>query len=326
MATMRLWDDHIESLREEARTLLPFLEGVGPEPPGAQIPTEPQQRAEAMRAAMAAMRTTEPSPSGTNQTIPGPAGDLPVRVFRPEGDARAVFLHLHGGGWVLGDAEMSDLANEHLASAHGLAVVSVDYRLAPEHPYPAGPDDCEAAAAWLLEHGADEFGADALFIGGESAGGHLALVTALRVRDRLDAIERVLGLNLVFGWYDVNGTPSQADNGGQIDMLTPGSLRFMVDAFTPGLSAEQRRDPDISPLFANLSDLPPALISVGSGDHLCDDSLFLATLLAKAERDVELAVYPDSPHGFMALPTEMAKAHAARVDTWITRVLTDAGR
>ena len=323
---MKLWDDKIEALREEARSLLPFLEGVGPEPAGTAVSPDPLVRAQAMRDAMAAMSTAEPSAMAQDRTIPGPAGDIPIRVFAPEGRARGLFLHLHGGGWVLGSPAMSDATNELLATTHGLAVVSVDYRLAPEHPYPAGPDDCEAAAAWLLANGPDEFGADAMFLGGESAGGHLAMVTALRVRDRLDALDRLLGLNLVFGWYDVNGTPSQASNGGQVDMLTPEGLRFMVEAFTPGLSVEQRRDPDISPLYADLSGLPPALISVGAADHLCDDSLFLATLLAKAERDVELAVYPDSPHGFMALPTEMTKAHAARLDAWVAQVLTDAGR
>ena len=79
-------------------------------------------------------------------------GDIPVRIFRPKGEARGLYLHLHGGGWVLGDPQMGDLGNEHLANDLGLAVLSVDYRLAPEHPYPAGPDDCEAGARWLLEN------------------------------------------------------------------------------------------------------------------------------------------------------------------------------
>ena len=162
-------------------------------------------------------------------------------------------------------------------------------------------------------------------IGGESAGGHLSLVTALRVRDRLGAADALLGLNLVFGWYDVNGTPSQRGNGGHKDMLDPEGLRFMVDCFTPGLSDEQRRAPDISPLFADLSGLPPCLVSVGGFDHLCDDSLFLATRLAAAGVDAELAVYPDSPHGFMALPTEMARAHTRRLDAWIAGTLDRAG-
>ena len=108
-------------------------------------------------------------------------------------------------------------------------------------------------------------------------------------------------------------------------MLTPNSLRFMVEAFTPGMSAEKRRDPDISPLYADLAGLPPCLISVGTLDHLCDDSLFLAQLLAKAGVGTELAVYPDSPHGFMALPTQMAAAHAKRLDAWIGATLENAG-
>ena len=152
---------------------------------------------------------------------------------------------------------MSDPANEHLATHHGLAVLSVDYRLAPEHPYPAGPDDCEAAAAWMLEHGPERWGTDKMFIGGESAGGHLAAATLLRVRDRLDAIDRVLGANLVFGWYDLRGTPSIFGNGDNPDILDPPGLQIMIESFTPGMSDAERRDPDVSPLFADSPACPP---------------------------------------------------------------------
>ena len=164
-----------------------------------------------------------------------------------------------------------------------------------------------------------------MFIGGESAGGHLTLVTALRVRDRLEAADRLLGLNLVFGWYDVNGTPSQWNNGGHKDVLDPDNLRFMVDCFTPGLSEEERRTPDISPLYADLSGLPPSLVTVGGYDHLRDDSLFLTPRLAASKVDVELQVYPDSPHGFQGLPTKMAAAAAQRTDAWLERVMKEAG-
>ncbi len=314
---MRLWNDTIDGYRPEAQALLEYLPSTGDAE--ADLPDDPVARAQILRENMLAFEP-EPSPMAIESTIPGPAGDVPVRLFVPD-EPKAMFLHIHGGGWILGRPHMSDLGNEDMAKRHGLAVLSVDYRLAPEHPYPAGPDDCEAAAAWLLEHGPERWGTDKMFIGGESAGGHLAAATLLRVRDRLGAIDRVLGANLVFGWYDLRGTPSIFGNGGHPDMLNPPGLQFMIESFTPGMSDAERRDPDVSPLFADLSGLPSCLVSVGTFDHLLDDSLFFATRLAAAESPVELAVYPDSPHGFMALPSEMAKTHAIRLNSWISSLL-----
>ena len=318
---MKLWDDELEGYREEARNLLQFLPSLEEQ----ESAGDPVSRAQAQRKMFGEMLPIAESDKAEKIQIPGPAGEIPCRLFRPEGTARALYLHIHGGGWILGHPVMGDAHNEHLAARHGFAVLSVDYRLAPEHPYPAGPDDCEAAAAWLLDKGPSEFGADKMMIGGESAGGHLTLVTGLRVRDRLRALDRLLGLNLVFGWYDVNGTPSQFGNGGHPDMLSPEGLRFMVDCFTPGMSEAARRAPDISPLYADLAGLPPSLISVGALDHLRDDSLFLAPLLASAGVDTQLEVYPDSPHGYQSLPGKMAEASAKRMDAWMTRVLSEAG-
>lgn len=318
---MKLWDEELELYREEARNMLQYLPAL----PDTTNVKDVVERAQLTRKGFDEMAPIPPSDLAEESTIPSPAGDVPVRLFRPEGKARALYLHIHGGGWILGNALMGDATNEILARDLGIAVLSVDYRLAPEHPYPAGPDDCEAAAAWLLEKGESEFGANRLFIGGESAGGHLTLTTGLRIRDRLAAADRLLGLNLVFGWYDINGTPSQFGNGGHPDMLDAEALRFMVDCFTPGYTDEQRREPDLSPLYANLEGIPPCLISVGSLDHLRDDSLFLAPLLAAAGVDVELQVYPDSPHGYQALPTRMAAASAARENAWIRRVLRMQG-
>ena len=315
---MRLWPDEIESHRDEARSVLGFLPearsifGSGTDSAGDLFTRVSQVRERfAERVSQALI---SPSELAEDREIEGPGGALRLRVFSPEGAARGLFLHIHGGGWILGRPEMGDPQNEALAQNHGLAVVSIDYRLAPEDPYPAAVDDCEAAAVWLLSEGAKEFGSERMFIGGESAGAHLALVTANRIRDRLGGL--LHGLNLVFGIYDLNGTPSQRDNGGRKDLLDPEGIRMFVEAFTPGMSEEQRRHPDVSPLYADLSDLPPALVSVGVNDHFRDDSLFLGARLLADERQVDLAVFPDSPHGFTQLPTKMAATFQDRLNAW----------
>ncbi len=201
---------------------------------------------------------------------------------------------------------MMDLLHEVIVDKCSVSVVSVDYRLAPEHPYPAGPDDCEAAACWLLEHAVEEFGSDRLLIAGESAGAHLAAVTLLRMRDRHGTADRFVGANLVFGAYDLSRTPSQRGVG-----VTPGTdilggTGLPLDLYLPALSEQQRRDPDISPLYADLSGMPPALFSVGTNDHLLDDTLFMAARWEVAGNPSELLVYPDTPHGCIALPSVAA--------------------
>jgi acetyl esterase len=248
---------------------------------------------------------------------------VPCRVFRPDGPATAVYLHFHGGGMALGAPEMNDAANLALTQSHGLAVVSVDYRLAPEHPFPAGPNDGVAVAAWLLEHAEAEFGSSRLVIGGESAGGYMAAAVLLRIRDELSAAHRVLGANLVFGVYDWGRSPSQRGLRPSLgpDMLTPAGLALFVDAYLPDRTDDERRDPSISPLFADVGGLCPALFSVGSGDHLLDDTIMLAPRWSAAGNDTELLVLPDMPHGFMAFPTPLTAVWAERTATWLTHIL-----
>ncbi len=124
-------------------------------------------------------------PQARDMFVAGRAGEIRLRVLAPQRDTRGIYLHLHGGGWVLGDCDLQDSQLWDLVQATGLCVASVAYRLAPEHPYPAGPDDCEDAALWLLEHGPAELDAPPLFaIGGDSAGAHLSIITLLRLRDQ----------------------------------------------------------------------------------------------------------------------------------------------
>jgi acetyl esterase/lipase len=259
------------------------------------------------------------SPDGTDRVIEG----VPCRVFRPAGPARAVYLHFHGGAMMIGSPLMNDVSNADLAARHGLAVVSVDYRLAPEHPFPAGSDDCLTVARWLVDHAAEEFGADRLVVGGESAGGYFAALTLLRVRDELGAADRFVGANLVFGVYDLSGTP--ATHGIRPsdvpDILNLDTFSFVHECYLPGRSVEDVRVPEISPLYAHLHGMPPALFTVGSADHLLDDTLFMAARWAAYGNDAELAVYPDCVHGFSGFPMELAKRANVRIDDFLARIL-----
>jgi acetyl esterase/lipase len=257
------------------------------------------------------------------RTVPGPAGPIPIRISRPE-QVDAVYVDIHGGAWIIGSAEMMDPENTRLAAACNVATVSVEYRLAPEDPWPAGADDCEAVAAWLLEHAAAEFGTDRLLIGGASAGATLSAITLLRVRDRLDAIERFAGANLVFGCYDLSRTPSQRLREDTL-VVDAETIRHVTPMVFPGLDADELRDPSISALYADLRGLPPALFTVGTDDPLLDDSLFMAARWEVAGNDTELVVCPESPHGFTAFPTAMARAANGRIHEFVRRCIKNAG-
>ncbi|HVF74494.1 MAG TPA: alpha/beta hydrolase [Acidimicrobiales bacterium] len=317
--TLRLWPDELEAVRDEARVavgamLRGALGAAPPIPPG----LSPEARVAEQRARMAAFMPDD-TPGVADREIEG----VPCRIATPDGPAKAVYVHFHGGGMVSGGARMSDVANRTLAQTHGLVVVSVDYRLAPEHPWPAGPDDGVSVAAWLLDHCDSEWGTDALLVGGESAGAYMAAVVLMAIRDELDAVDRVLGANLVFGLFDWGRSPSArgARSGDAIDLLDPEEIAFYADAFLPGCTDEERRHPTISPVYADLRELPPALLSVGSADHLLDDTLLMATRLAAAGCEVDLFVAPDMPHGFMAFPSAMVDAWEKRTEAWFSRRL-----
>jgi acetyl esterase/lipase len=246
------------------------------------------------------------SDGAVDRSVPGPGGDLTLRTIVGD-QVHGVYLHIHGGGWTLGAADQQDVLLQRFADEAHVAVVSVDYRLAPEHPYPAGPDDCAAAAAWVIQNAPTEWGTDRIVIGGESAGAHLSAVTLLRLRDELGAPDAVVAANLVFGAYDMSLTPSSRNWGDTNMVLSTPIMEWFGDQFMPGISAEDRRRPDLSPLYADLAGLPPALFTVGTRDPLLDDSLFMSMRWSAAGNDTTLSVYPESIHGFTALPTGMAR-------------------
>jgi acetyl esterase/lipase len=248
-------------------------------------------------------------------TIQGKGGKIPLRILAPP-NPKGVYLHIHGGGMVLGAADLQDTMLERVNEKAGLACVSVEYRLAPENPYPAAPDDCEAAALWLVKNARNEFGADALAIGGESAGATLSAVTLLRMRDR-HGFTGFRAANLVYGAYDVSLTPSQKHFGNERLVLRTIDIEKFMEAYLPG--APDLRDPDISPLYADLKGLPPALFTIGTRDALLDDSLFMYSRYIVAGNRAELAIYPGGAHGFNAFPIAIAQQANARMDEFLAR-------
>lgn len=259
--------------------------------------------AQKVRDARAAGTGVFPAPVKSDRAtwieIDGPGGKLKLRAIAPE-KSRGVYLHIHGGGHVLGAADQQDRLLERFADDCGLTAISVEYRLAPENPYPAAPDDCEAAALWVHDNLRD-FGGDKLAIGGESAGAHLSALTILRLRDKHGRTP-FHAANLVFGVFDLGMTPSARMFGDERLVLRTLDIHKFGDAFLPGMNEQQKRSPELSPLYADLRGLCPAFFTIGTKDALLDDSLFMHARWVASGNKGELDVYPGACHGFIAFP------------------------
>lgn len=271
-----------------------------------------------IRAARLAGKGTFPLPPESKrahvETIPGPRGPISLRILMPDGAPKGVYLHIHGGGWTLGSARENENLTDRIASNCGLAVVSVDYRLAPEEPYPAGPDDCEAAALWLVKEGQNRFGTTRFAVGGESGGATLAVTTLVRLRDRHD-LTPFSAVNLTAGCFDLRLTPSVRNWGDLPLVLNRSDIEHFVENY---LRLEGRaEDPDVSPLLANLKGLPKALFIVGSRDPLVDDTLFMANAWLAAGNETALEVYPGGCHVFLAFPGTISDQALKRVDAFL---------
>ncbi len=273
------------------------------------VHTVPVEETRAVRDAGRGLFAAQPRlPQARAFLAHGRDGEIAVRVLAPEGEPRGVYLHLHGGGWTIGAADAQDGYLWEIVEATGLCVASVEYRLAPEHPHPAALNDCEDAALWLVREGAAALGAPSrLAIGGESAGAHLAAATLLRLRDGHDLAGAFAAASLVYGSYDLSQTPSQRLWDRNL-VLSPPVLAWFRDNLLPGIDAEGRRDPGISPLYADLRGLPPALFMVGALDPLLDDSVFMEARWRLAGGTTELLIWPESVHGFNAFPLALARA------------------
>jgi acetyl esterase/lipase len=257
--------------------------------------------------------------------VPGRAGEIPLRLLlpdRPEG----VYLHVHGGGWVLDAADLQDEWLWRIATEAGVAVASVEYRLAPEHPDPSGLEDVEDALAWLAGGGGAELAAGPLALGGESAGANLAVLALLRLRDRHGIPpRRFAAANLVFGPYDLSGTPSRRRWTRRLVLDTP-MMDWFERCYLGDREPEARRDPEISPLYADLSGLPPALFTVGTEDPLLDDSLFMHARWAAAGNASTLSVHEGGAHAFTAFDLEIARRANDEQIAFLRTAVRDARR
>ncbi len=280
---------------------------------------------EDMRAQFAARPSVAapPDPKATNRPIPGPDGELQVRILMPEDQPSGVYLHFHGSGFAVGRPHNFDALNRATVQGTGLAVVSVYYRLAPEHRHPAAFDDAEAAAVWLLANAKADLGTDHLVMGGESAGACIAAATLCRLRDH-NGSTGFAAASLAYGAYG-GVTPSVLASGD--DPVLP---RAFIEWIWNNLFGDRARQPGTSlgfsnpslalelPFYQDLSNLPPALFTIGTIDPLLDDSLFVYARWLAAGNDAELGVYPGGVHGFDLHPTAIARKARQRINAFLT--------
>jgi acetyl esterase len=269
-----------------------------------------QQSPEDLRqaySAMAAMAAKEDVRSVMDRTIPGPGGDIPVRVYVPtqaasavsDGTGAPVLVWFHGGGWVIGDLETADGTARALANAADVVVVSVDYRLAPENRFPAAFDDAMAAIQWVVDKG-EELGLDPsrLAVGGDSAGGNLAAVACQQLRDSGPPIRFQL---LVYPVTDARLSSPSIDENAEGYFLTREVMLWFRDHY---LGDRDRDDPRVSPLRASeeaLTGVAPALVITAEYDPLRDEGEAYGDRLRAAGVDCEVTRYDSMIHGFFSM-------------------------
>jgi acetyl esterase len=228
---------------------------------------------------------------------PGGGAALPARAYWPTAvDPVGALVWLHGGGWCIGDLDGFDRVCRSLCNAASATVVSVDYRLAPEHRYPAAVEDADLAVAWAIGHGAAQLGFDParVAIGGDSAGGNLSAVAALHAKDALRA------QLLVYPVVDAGMDTGSYREHGDFPLLTAEAVAFCWRTYVGSDDLARASEPDASPLrAADLSGAPPAYIAVAGHDVLHDEGIAYARALEAAGVPVTLRDFADMAHGFI---------------------------
>jgi acetyl esterase len=291
-------------LDPQARAFLDRMQELGIPALGTVAPEEARA---AQDEAAANVFGRVPDVTWEDRTLPGPAGTVPVRVYVAADEPAPVLVYFHGGGWVLGSLNTHHGVCATLAELSGCVVCSIDYRMAPEHRFPAAVEDAWAATRWLAEH-PDEVGGrpGALAVGGDSAGGNLAAVCALKARDE----GLPLGLQLlVYPVLDADlDTPSYREFADGY-YLTAHSMRWFWGHYMPD---GDRFQPDASPLRADdVSGVAPGLVITAGFDPLLDEGEAYAQRLERAGVPVTLSRYDGMIHGFFRMPAVIEKANDA---------------
>jgi acetyl esterase len=283
-----------------AAGLLQQLEEAGMPPLNEMSPEEARLAAEGFKALAGEPEEVD---DVTDRTIPGPGGDIPIRIYTPAGASDRplpCLVYLHGGGWVLGDIETHDCTCRIVANRSGFKVVSVDYRLAPEHKFPAPLDDCYAAVEWVAAN-ASSIGVDPdlLAVGGDSAGGNLSAAVTLRARDESGPALRMQVLIYPVTDHDLTTGSYQENADGYL--LTRDMMAWFWDHYLADES--QGKDPLASPLqAADLSGLPPAFVLTAEFDPLRDEGEAYADRLEEAGVPVTRKRYDGHIHAFWQMP------------------------
>lgn len=299
-----------------------------------QIPTAPpgpvdypalRQMSAAFIPMLAPPESLSPIGSMEERSIDGAGGPVPLRIYRPVGEAVGIVHYMHGGGWALGDLPSVDHTARRFCHELSMVVVTSTYRLAPENPFPAGFDDSLLAARWVLAHRA-ELGGEGLptAIAGDSAGGNLAAAIALAMRDAGGATFDVQAL--LYPAVDLRKGATYPSRSRNADpTLNADQLGTYIDDYAGGSDLS---DPRISPLAADsVANVPPALIVVQSVDPLRDEAVAYADRLREAGVRVELMEFDNMTHGFVHLSALVpaAAAATAQVSARLRAMMTTAG-
>ncbi len=288
--------------------LLTMLEESGAPPLAAGTPESGRAFYLALTHGARTPEQVVPVRSTEDRTVPGAEGELRARVYRPEEDGPLpTVVFFHGGGWVIGDLDTHDNMVRNVCRGARAVVVAVDYRLAPEHPFPAAADDAVAAARWVAQHLEEFGGSDRLAVAGDSAGGNLAAVVAQVLRDDGTPLA---GQFLVYPAVDAEGEyPSRVDNA-QGYFLEKDTMDWFYGHYAGAW--EDARDARLSPLHgADLSGLPPAVVVTAEYDPLRDEGEAYGGALEAAGVHAEVLRYDGMIHGFFDMGPASPAAQAA---------------